>query len=117
MNCGRTRFRIVCAVALVLLIVSSGPSAAEDPPAKATTHTVAIEAVQFAPDTLTVHRGDTVVWVSKDPFPHSVTSKDGRFDSHEIAAGKSWRYQPRKAGAFTYVCTLHPTMKAKLRVE
>jgi plastocyanin len=117
MNCERTRFRVVCAAVLVLLVLGSGPSAAADSAPKATTHTVTIEAVQFAPDTLTVRRGDTVVWVSKDPFPHSVTSKDGRFDSHEIAAGESWRYQPRKAGAFTYVCTLHPTMKAKLRVE
>ena len=117
MNCARTRLRSVCAAALVLLFVSIGPAAATDPAAKAATHTITIEAVQFAPDTLTVRRGDTVVWVNKDPFPHTVTSKVGGFDSHEIAAGKSWHYQPRKAGAFTYICTLHPTMKATLRVE
>jgi plastocyanin len=58
-----------------------------------------------------------VTWINKDPFPHTVTSKEGRFDSREIAAGKSWSFTPRKAGAFAYVCTLHPTMKGVLRVE
>jgi plastocyanin len=117
MTCGHTRLRLVCAAAFASLCVGSGSVVAADPAAKGVTHTINIEAVQFTPDTLTVHRGDTILWVNKDPFPHTVTSKDGGFDSHEIAAGKSWRYQPRKAGAFTYICTLHPTMKAMLRVE
>jgi plastocyanin len=112
------RARFTCAAAMALLLVITGPAAAADrAAAKATTHTVAIDAVQFAPDTLTVHVGDTVVWVNKDPFPHTVTSKEGGFDSHEIAPGKSWSYKPRKVGAFPYICTLHSTMKATLRVE
>jgi plastocyanin len=113
---GRAYF--ACAATVTMLLVGGGPVAAADRAAtKTTTHTVAIDAVQFAPDKLTVHAGDTVVWVNKDPFPHTVTSKDGGFDSHEIAPGKSWSYRPRKAGAFPYACTLHPTMKATLRVE
>ena len=43
---------------------------------------------------MTAKRGDTIVWVNKDPFPHTATAK-GVFDSHEIAAGKSWKYTPR----------------------
>jgi plastocyanin len=117
MNCERTRLRLVRAAAFAWLCIGSGSAVAADAAAKGATRTINIEAVQFAPDMLTVHRGDIIVWVNKDPFPHTVTSKDGGFDSHEIAAGKSWRYQPRKVGAFTYVCTLHPTMKATLRVE
>src|SRR5450631_633228 len=112
------RARFTGAVAAALLLLISGPAAAADRAAtKTTTHTVAIDAVQFAPDALTVHVGDTVVWVNKDPCPHTVTSKDGGFDSHEIASGKSWSYKPRKACAFAYICMLRPTMKATLRVE
>jgi plastocyanin len=80
------------------------------------THTVVIEGVKFEPETLTVKRGETVVWVNKDPFPHTVTAK-GAFDSHDIAAGKSWKYTARKAGEYAYVCTLHPNMKGTLKVE
>jgi len=103
------------AVALVcawgLLYAGAGAVAAE----KSATHTVVIEALAYAPETLTVKRGDTIVWVNKDPFPHTVTAK-GAFDSHDIAAGKSWKYTARKAGEYAYICTLHPNMKGTLKV-
>ncbi|MDQ2963333.1 MAG: cupredoxin family copper-binding protein [Pseudomonadota bacterium] len=104
------------AVALVcawgLLFTDAGAIGAE----KATTHTVIIEGVKYEPETLAVKRGDTVVWINKDPFPHTVTAK-GAFDSHDIGAGKSWKYTARKAGEYAYVCTLHPNMKGTLMVE
>jgi plastocyanin len=82
----------------------------------AETHTVVMDGVKFVPESLTVNRGDTIVWQNKDPFPHTVTAK-GAFDSHDIAAGKSWKYTARKSGEFAYVCTLHPNMKATLIVK
>jgi plastocyanin len=94
------------------LLASVGASGAG--PAKE--HAVTIDGVKYEPAAITVSRGDTVVWVNKDPFPHTVTAR-GAFDSHEIAAGKSWKFMPRKAGTFEYVCTLHPTMKGTLTVE
>ena len=81
------------------------------------THTVIIEGMKFVPDTLTVARGDTVIWVNKDFFPHTVTATGGRFDSHEIQTAKSWKYVPKKIGQFDYLCTLHPTMKGMLVVK
>ena len=36
-------------------------------------HTVVIENMQFNPATLTVRRGERIVWVNKDLFPHTVT--------------------------------------------
>ena len=79
-------------------------------------HTVTIDGLKYEPAALSVARGDTVVWVNKDPFPHTVTAK-GAFDSREIAAGKSWKYTPRTAGMFDYVCSLHPNMKGTLTVK
>jgi plastocyanin len=80
------------------------------------THTVTIEALKYDPDPITVNKGDTIVWVNKDPFPHTVTAK-GAFDSKEIPAGKSWKYVAKKAGEYSYVCTLHPNMQGKLSVK
>jgi plastocyanin len=84
---------------------------------KPTTHQVVIEAVRFDPQELTVKVGDTIEWINHDPFPHTVTAVGKQFDSHEIAAGGSWKYTARKAGVFAYACTLHPTMLGTLRVE
>ena len=103
--------RAFCAAALVSLCWCAGPAAA------ATTHNVAIDGTSFQTATLAVKVGDSVVWTNKDPFPHTVTSVAGGFDSHEIAPGKSWKYLTTKKGDFPYVCTFHPTMKATLRVE
>jgi plastocyanin len=80
-------------------------------------HTVTMEYMRFEPETLTVARGDTVVWINKDLVPHTATSKAGGFDSQVVAAEKSWRVTVRKKGTFAYVCTLHPTMKGTLRVR
>ncbi len=82
-----------------------------------TTHPVTIDGSRFQPSTLAVKAGDTVVWVNKDPFPHTSTSKVGGFDSQTIAAGKSWTLMPAKKGTFAYTCTFHPTMKGTLRVN
>lgn len=84
--------------------------------AQARTHEVVIQGLLYVPETLTVRPGDVVVWINKDPFPHTVTAP-GAFDSGPIAAGKSWRFTTRRAGAHPYLCTLHSTMKGTLRVE
>lgn len=103
------------AVALGLLLFGSGQALAAT--AKPATYTVTIDGTHFDPETIAVKVGDTVVWVNKDPFPHTATSQAGRFDSKEIPAGKSWQFKTTKAGVFPYVCTLHPTMKATLNVQ
>ena len=103
---------LACALAFVL----GGGVAIGTAAAAGTSHTVAIDGVKYDPETLTINRGDTVVWINKDPFPHTVTSK-GAFDSQSIAAGKSWKYTPRKAGEFAYICKFHPNMKGTLTVK
>ena len=75
-----------------------------------------MQATSYAPLSLTVKRGDTVVWVNKDPFPHTATS-EGHFDSKSIAADASWKYKASEVGDFAYTCTFHPNMKGTLKVE
>ena len=85
-------------------------------PVLAAGHTVVIDGTAFAPATVTVLRGDRVTWVNQDPFPHTATAR-GAFDSGSIAAGASWTWVADKSGTYDYVCTLHPTMKARLVVK
>src|SRR5215212_5855168 len=102
-------------IILALLPCSSTGQVTSKP--KPVTHTVSIEGMQFQPAKLTVKPGDSIVWVNKDLFPHTVTAKAGVFDSRQIEPGKSWTYRSVKKGVFTYVCSLHPTMQAQLQVK
>ncbi len=85
--------------------------------AVAATHTVIIEGMKFIPEAVTVKTNDTVIWVNKDFFPHTATTEKKEFDSGEIKAGASWKHVVKSKGYFTYVCSLHQTMKGSLTVK
>jgi plastocyanin len=108
------RRRILASVAGVAALAAAAIAVAAD--RAGTTHEVVMQAVQFAPATLKVKRGDVVVWINRDPFPHTATAAGG-FDSKSIAEGKSWRWRAERTGSFAYVCAFHPTMKGTLEVE
>jgi plastocyanin len=106
--------------AIALLAWSTGPVAgvaASQRQGSGKTFTVIMDGTAFAPTALTVRSGDTVVWVNRDLFPHTATSKGGHFDSTQIPVGATWAFVARVKGDFTYVCTLHPSMVGTLRVE
>ena len=104
------------AQAAAILIVTAAAAGAGSARAAAT-HTVVIENLQFTPKELTVNRGDRIVWVNKDLFPHTATAAGKSFDSRSIAANASWSYVASRPGTFPYGCTFHPTMKATLTVK
>lgn len=91
-------------------------SGAQERP-KPKVHTITIADMRFTPESLTVARGDVVVWVNKDLVAHTATSPDDVFDSKTIESNGSWRYVARRAGSFPYVCSLHPAMKGTFRVK
>jgi plastocyanin len=84
--------------------------------AAAATHTVTIEGMKFVPETVTVNKGDRIVWKNKDIVPHTATAA-GSFDSKSIASGVSWSQVARKPGRYAVVCSFHPGMKATLVVQ
>ena len=99
---------------LALVVFSALEGTTAD--AAAQPHTIVIEGFEFNPATLTVHRGDRIVWRNKDLVPHTATSH-GVFDSRGIAPASSWTYVARKVGTLPYICAFHPTMQASLIVE
>ena len=115
--------RSLALAALVGLLVCSpgGEAAGAQGPArparKPATVKVAIEAMKFSPADITVKPGDTVVWTNNDLVAHTVTSKDGTFDSKVIPPGATFKLVARKKGDFAYICTLHQPMTADLKVR
>jgi len=81
------------------------------------THTVAIDGFVFRPAVISVRVGDTITWRNADPVAHTVTEKTAGLDSGDIAAGGAFRFVAKRKGRYTYVCTLHPTMRGELVVE
>jgi plastocyanin len=108
---------LLCVWLMALCVTADITAADPRPPAKGAVHTVVIENMQYNPPELRVHRGERIVWVNKDLFPHTVTAASHAFDSGSIAAGASWTYVAGKGGEYAYGCSFHPTMKGLLKVQ
>jgi len=81
----------------------------------AETKTVTIQNFSFNPTTLTIKKGDTVIWVNNDSYDHQI--KSSIFNSSKLSKGQSFSYTFNSAGTFDYLCTIHPSMTGKIIVE
>jgi plastocyanin len=107
---------VLVLAAIVTVLCAVGPVGAR--PARATSATVDIRDLAFAPIAVQVAVGDTVTWTnSEEIMPHDVTSgtPDGpdvgqRFGSDILLPGQAFAVTFSEAGEFTYLCKLHPTM-------
>ena len=76
---------------------------------------VTIAGRAFAPGSITVAPGSTVVWTNSDPGSHTVTADDLSFDSGALTSGSS--FTAVVTATVTYHCGIHPAMKATIAVE
>jgi plastocyanin len=76
--------------------------------------TVTMQGLKFAPTTLTVPKGATVLFDNQDVAPHTVTSDEAGVDSGVIGPGKSFELAVERS--FDYVCSIHPSMRARINV-
>ena len=78
---------------------------------------VEIRDFAFTPGNLQVPVGANVTWTNYDDAPHSAKAKDGTWDSAILSKGDSKTLTFDKAGDYTYYCTVHPSMVARLQVR
>jgi amicyanin len=64
----------------------------------------------FSPNPVKVKVGETVTWINDDSSRHTVTSKDGVFNSGMMGKGQSFSFTFDKAGEYSYHCEPHPSM-------
>lgn len=100
--------------AAIGLLVAAAASCARLRPRS---HLVRLHDFGFAPDSLVVAVGDTVVFRNDDVVPHTATRVGGGWDSGELGPGASWRLVVRRPGAEHYYCRYHPGMRGVLRVR
>jgi plastocyanin len=106
-------------LALLGGVVAAGSAlfAATSRPAPAR-HVIEIRELKFVPSVLEVHRGDTIVWINRDIFPHTATAEQlEAWNLGPLQQGDSIKLVAREPGETPYFCELHPVMKGVLRVE
>lgn len=77
---------------------------------------VLIKSNTFMPETMTVKVGEVVTWVNNESYGHDVVSDDGTYRSPKMATGEKYSFTFTKEGTSTYICGIHPFMKATIVV-
>ena len=75
---------------------------------------VAIKNFAFSPAALVVKVGTTVTWTNQDADPHTVTGTP--LQSAALNQGQTYTYTFKTIGTYSYLCTIHPFMTAKVTV-
>lgn len=111
----KMRGTVMMVVALLALVAATGArrsAAAEKPSSHAE---VTIDNFSFGPQSLSVKAGTEVTWVNHDDIPHTVVSEDLiTFRSRALDTDESWSFTFTKPGTYTYFCSIHPKMTAKV---
>ena len=100
-----------------LLIAAAAAPVLAATAARAATHQVVIQNHRFTPDSLTVARGDTIVFVNRDGAPHTATHQPGGFDTGRLNRDQSGQVTLSRAGQYDYICAFHPSMRGRITVR
>lgn len=84
--------------------------------------TITIKNLAFSPTSETLKVGEIVKFDNQDTVTHTSTSgtpasKDGNWDTGNIAAGSSKCVKLNTAGTYPYFCAIHTTMTGTLSVN
>jgi plastocyanin len=82
-------------------------------------HKVNMTAIAYAPKTLSVKVGDTILFVNNDPVDHDVfiPTKDFAANLGTQKPGTTTSLTVGRAGTFDVECVLHENMKTKVTVS
>jgi plastocyanin len=98
--------------------MSDMPSSAAPPTAvPVAADSVTIRNFAFVPQVVTVKAGTTVHWTNNDTEAHTATSDTGAFSSPVLQPGAGYSFTFTKPGTYSYHCTIHPFMTAKVVVS
>jgi plastocyanin len=114
------RLLILTSVAFLLLLgtlISFGNKDADAESTGGAAGAVKIDNFSFNPPTVTVPAGTTVTWTNSDDIPHTVVSDEKVFKSKVLDTDEKFSYTFTKAGTYSYFCSIHPKMTAKIVVQ
>jgi plastocyanin len=106
---------VITALTLAAGIRPISAESAGDKPAGSAT--VKIDNFSFGPADLTIAAGTTITWTNQDDVPHVVASEDKLFKSKPLDTDDHFSFTFTKPGTYTYYCSIHPKMTAKIVVQ
>jgi len=106
---------IVLTLFLALFLTGCSLTGQKQETLKPATRTVDIKNQVFMPSTLSIKKGDTVIWTNQDMVQHSITAD--KFSSEDLTPGKSYSFTFKKSGTFTYACGIHSDIKGSIIVS
>ncbi|GJL95332.1 MAG: hypothetical protein DHS20C05_17370 [Hyphococcus sp.] len=120
----RVRGRPLLWAAVAFLAITASSCGAMDPTSSnpetvkstSTTHVVEIRQFKFVPETITVEKGDVIIWRNLDVVPHTATSEGAKWDSGNLNNENEWSLVTNVAGKTDYICAYHPTMTGSIIV-
>ena len=77
---------------------------------------IKIQNYAFSPATITIKKGELVIWTNNDSAPHTITSDTGIFESELLGSSEQFSQNFNQAGTFAYHCAIHPSMRATVIV-
>lgn len=101
----------ILAILLVVLFITTLTAASVS---AQRTVDVSIKDFAFNPASVQVSAGDTVKWTNMDSTDHTVTGST--FDSGIIHTGQSYEFRFTTPGSYSYICSIHPSMKGTVKV-
>lgn len=115
----RFAFRMAASLLLLagLVVFSNGQARAGSPDNTADKYRVKIDNFSFTPPTLTIPAGTKVTWVNADDIPHTVVADDKTFKSKVLDTDEAFTYTFAQPGTYSYFCSVHPKMTAKIIVQ
>lgn len=106
--------RFLAALGAAALAATTVPALAHGPAGPAG---VSIRFQSFDPSQLTVLAGDEVTWTNTSAREHTVTQRDGAFDSGSLGPARTFKHGFAATGLYRYVCKLHPSMTGQVDVR
>lgn len=77
---------------------------------------VQIEQMKFFPENISVHKGDTIMWINSDMVAHDITEEKSKaWSSSLLQPGKSWKLIADSST--DYYCSIHQVMKGSFTVQ
>ena len=106
--------------ALVLVslpgVIAANPSASASVSPASGAYTLGVYDDRFEPKILHVPIGADVLWLNYGTQIHTVTSRDGMFDSGELVPGRGFSMTFMQPGIYPYFCRHHQEMSGVIVV-
>lgn len=96
--------------AVITLSATSDPTNSAGAGNATTSNTIAIQNFHFSPDPVVVTTGTRITVTNRDSTAHTVTAKDGSFDTGDVGGGSSSSITISRPGTYRYFCNVHNYM-------